>query len=263
MYGIRWEEVSMEVLLRAFAKNYRLYAKILAAIVLFSCAMGFYLHKNAGGADEETILISDAAAEARAGEMPASNAGDDAAAAQADAAETENAAVSETPAIEVAPATIVVDVGGAVQNPTVLILPAGSRVYEALESAGGLLPQADIREINKATVLQDGDRIYIPSKDESAAKTPVPRSAGGGAGPGVTNVATPSGTGNGTEALIDINTADATELQKLSGVGPSTAQKILDYRETQGRFTRIEDIKNVSGIGDKTFEKLKDKITVD
>jgi competence protein ComEA len=113
--------------------------------------------------------------------------------------------------------------------------------------------------------LQDGDRIYIPSREESAAKTPVPASAGGGAGAGVTNAAGSSGSAaaGGAEKPININTADSAELQKLSGVGPSTAQKILDYREAHGPFARIEDIKNVSGIGDKTFEKFKDKIAVD
>ncbi|MDR2771182.1 MAG: helix-hairpin-helix domain-containing protein, partial [Clostridiales Family XIII bacterium] len=172
------------------------------------------------------------------------------------------AAASAAPA----PETIVVDVGGAVQNPAVLILPAGSRVYEALDSAGGLLPQADMSEINRATVLRDGDRIYIPSREEVAAKTPVPQSAGGGAGAGITNAATAGETqaaGGGADGPVNINTADSAELQKLNGVGPSTAQKILEYREAHGRFARIEDIKNVSGIGDKTFEKLKDRLAVD
>jgi competence protein ComEA len=201
-------------------------------------------------------------------------AGTEAATDGADAADPEPGGAAADPdadavaAVAEKPADIVVDVGGAVGNPAVLVLPAGSRVYEALESAGGLLPQADMSEINRAAALKDGDRIYIPSKEETASKTPVPQSAGGGAGPGVTNAAETSGdvaaagTSGAAGAQININTADLQELQKLSGVGPSTAQKILDYRETHGRFGRIEDIKNVSGIGDKTFEKLKEHITV-
>jgi competence protein ComEA len=247
----------MEHVLRGFAKNYRLYIKILAAIVLLSAAIGLYLHRSAGGADEDAILISGGASEETAAGPDVANAGAGGAGTDPDAS---NAVVAE----EEEPAPIVVDVGGAVNNPTVLVLPAGSRVYEALESAGGLLPQADMSEINKAAVLKDGDRIYIPSKDEIAAKAPVPQSAGGGAGTGVTNASETSGVSaaSAAGAQININTADLQELQKLSGVGPSTAQKILDYRETHGRFGSVEDIKNVSGIGDKTFEKLKEHITV-
>jgi competence protein ComEA len=258
----------LERLLRAFARNYKLYAKILAALVLFSCALGLYLHRSAGGAEAGEILITDAADSPEGGETigassaPAENAAADAAKTEPAEASAPDAEASEA---EAAPEMIVVDVGGAVQNRTVLVLPAGSRVYEALEAAGGLLAQADMREINRATVLRDGDRIYIPSKEESAAKTTVPQSAGGGAGAGVTNADTPSGNVAAGEAtgLVNINTADSAELQSLSGVGPSTAQKILDYRAAHGRFARAEDIKNVSGIGDKTFEKLKDRITVD
>jgi competence protein ComEA len=250
----------MERLVRVFTKNHKLYLKLLAALVLFSCAVGLYLHKSAGGANAGEIVISDT----NAADERADTAKETADEATADEAAKETAEADDGGDAPDEIATIVVDVGGAVQNPTVLLLPEGSRVYEALESAGGLLPQADMREINRATVLKDGDRIYIPSREEVAAKTPVPVSAGGGAGTGVTNAATsPAGATVGTAAPININTADSAELQKLSGVGPSTAQKILDYRETHGRFARIEDLKNVSGIGDKTFEKLKDKISVD
>ncbi|MDR2131730.1 MAG: helix-hairpin-helix domain-containing protein [Clostridiales Family XIII bacterium] len=261
-------------LLREFTKNYKLYAKILAGLALLSCATLLYLQRSGAGAGDE-ILISDlsgagTAAEEDAAGAKEAEAADESATAGPGAAGGESsggAPATSAPAEEAAPATIVVDVGGAVSNPTVLILPEGSRVYEALEAAGGLLPQADMREINRATPLKDGDRIYIPSREESAAKTPVPRSAGGGAGAGVTNPASSGasaeGAAAGADAPININTADSTELQRLSGVGPSTAQKILDYREAHGRFARVEDIKNVSGIGDKTFEKLKDKIAVD
>jgi competence protein ComEA len=237
----------------------------LAALVLFSCAVGLYLHRSAGGAQDGVILIGDADAGTPAEEGSSAEDAETAQAAPAAEGGAAEPVAVAPPAAETAPATIVVDVGGAVQTPTVLVLPEDSRVYEALDAAGGLLPQADMREINRATVLRDGDRIYIPSRSESAANASVPQSAGGGAGTGVTNAATSSGgvSEGAPDAPININTADSAALQKLSGVGPSTAQKILDYRETHGRFARIEDIKNVSGIGDKTFEKLKDRITVD
>jgi competence protein ComEA len=254
----------MERLLCAIRRHYKLCAKILAALVLLSCAIGLYRMRSAGGAGAGEILITDASEPQGAGESAAETPPAAEGLAADSAAETRAEASAEAEA-SAAPETIVVDVGGAVQNPTVLVLPAGSRVYEALEFAGGLLSQADMREINRATVLRDGDRIYIPSREESAAKTPVPQSAGGGAGTGLTNAASASGAsaGSGAEKPVNINTAGSAELQTLSGVGPSTAQKILDYREAHGRFARAEDIKNVSGIGDKTFEKLRDKIAVD
>jgi competence protein ComEA len=242
----------MENFPRTLIKNYKLCAKILAAAVLLCSAIGLYLHRNAENSDE--MIVIEAAQDVSESEV-AADAGD------AGAEQSGREEGTETPQQQL---MIVVDVGGAVNNPTVLILPEGSRVYEALESAGGLLPQADIREINKATVLKDGDRIYIPSMDEVVSKTQVPRSVGGGAGTGVTNAVDSSENSGGAEdAPININTADSRELQKLSGVGPSTAQKILDYREANGRFESIEDIKKVSGIGEKTFEKLKDKLAVD
>jgi competence protein ComEA len=240
-------------------KNYKLCIKVLAAVVLFSFAIGLYIHKGAEGSDDMIIIETERDASEDVSKSETLSAADE---------PDETQSVKDGNGEEQTPpqTMIVVDVGGAVTEPTVLILPEGSRVYEALESAGGLLPQADMREINKATVLKDGDRIYIPSKDEVITKTQVPRSAGGGAGTGVTNAAgspEENSAGGADNAPININTADSRELQKLSGVGPSTAQKILDYRETNGRFERIEDIKKVSGIGDKTFEKLKDKLAVD
>jgi competence protein ComEA len=167
------------------------------------------------------------------------------------------AAVSET-------IRIFVDVCGAVRSPAVYELGPGSRVYEAIEAAGGLAEAADIRYINRAAALVDGDRVYIPTAEEVASGEPLPGSAGlvgasSGAAQGGQSAA--NGGSDGT-AQVNINTADATALQTLNGVGPATAQKILDYRDQHGPFAKIEDLKNVSGIGEKTFEKLKDHIRV-
>ena len=148
--------------------------------------------------------------------------------------------------------TIFVDIGGAVKTPMLAELPDGSRVDDAIEAAGGLRQEADMTNINRAEFLVDGQKIYIPSmsldEDGNIIETaPV-------SGVAVTGL-------DGT-AKVNINTADSTQLQTLSGVGPATAQKIIDYRQSNGSFSSIEDIKNVSGIGEKTFEKLKDHITI-
>jgi competence protein ComEA len=166
-------------------------------------------------------------------------------------------------------AAIFVDVCGAVRSPAVYELHGGSRVYEAIEAAGGLTDDADVTYMNRATALTDGDRVYVPTAEEVASGEPLPGSAGlvgaasaaSSGGQGVADGSAGAGGPSGS-SLVNLNTADSAALQTLNGVGPATAQKILDYRDQHGPFAKIEDLKNVSGIGDKTFEKLKDGLCV-
>ena len=151
---------------------------------------------------------------------------------------------------------IYVDIGGAVESPMLAKLPAGSRVEDAVEMAGGLSADADISTINRAEMLVDGQKIYIPKKGEA-----VSVDISSGATTGSTNAAADS-SGPAASSKVNINTADLTMLQTITGVGPATAQKIIDYRTQNGRFNAVEDLKNVSGIGDKTFEKMKDQVLV-
>ena len=165
--------------------------------------------------------------------------------------------------------SIFVDVGGAVNLSGLFVLPAGSRVADAIDAAGGLAEDADVKYINRACLLADGDKLYVPTvsevRDGTAPPTAGQVTAHGGAStaPGG---ASSSYQGASQElsgsALININTAGPEELQKLNGVGPVTAQKIIDYRTKRGGFKSIEDLMNVSGIGAKTFEKLRDYVTV-
>jgi competence protein ComEA len=183
----------------------------------------------------------------------------------ADAQAGQDAAPSDAPGpVEVSAAAVFVDVCGAVESPSVYELAPGSRVYEAIEAAGGLAKDADIRYINRAAALADGDRVYVPTEKETAAGEPLPASAGLVAGQTDAGSGAQAGQGAAStdSAQININTADSAALQTLNGVGPATAQKIIDYRDGNGPFAKIEDLKNVSGIGDKTFEKLKDSICV-
>ena len=152
--------------------------------------------------------------------------------------------------------TIFVDIGGAVKNPMLVELPDGSRVDDAIQAAGGLKQEADMSNINRAEFLLDGQKIYIPSLALDADGNVIENAAAG------TAVSSASGSGSDATGKVNINTADSTQLQTLNGVGPATAQKIIDYRQSNGSFTSVEDIKNVSGIGDKTFEKMKDHITI-
>jgi competence protein ComEA len=153
-------------------------------------------------------------------------------------------------------ATIQVHVAGAVQRPGVYELPAGARVNEAV-SLAGLLPEANPNALNLAAPLNDGQQLIVPRQGEEAAPVnggnpPGSATAGGGVQPGATR----------TGGKININTATLAELDTLPGIGPTLAQRILDYRAQKGPFRTIEDLQNVAGIGPKKFADLKDWITV-
>ena len=145
-------------------------------------------------------------------------------------------------------APLVVQVMGAVPRPGVYEFPEGSRVRDAIDAAGGLLTEADTSAMNLAAPLEDGQQLDIPYV--------------GGAAPAVTAEPAAATQAANAEDLLNINTATVDQLDALPGIGPTTAQKIIDYRTANGPFARIEDIMNVSGIGPATFDKLKDLITV-
>ena len=162
----------------------------------------------------------------------------------------------ESASIEILPAgeteessEIFVHVAGAVQRPGLYKLPSSARVNDALIAAGGLSAKADrqwfSKSVNLAQKLSDGVRLYIPYKGESAI--PIPES----------NLFSDPGASE-SQGKININTASISELDSLPGIGPAYAKRIIDSRP----FAKIEDIMEVEGIGQKTFEKIKDKITV-
>lgn len=152
--------------------------------------------------------------------------------------------------------TIIVDIGGAVATPMVVELPGGARINDAIKAAGGTTKKADLSDVNRAQVLEDGQKIFIPSL--------VDNELGDIGNSNKNSVVKDEGfiSENFVPEKININTANSEQLRTLNGVGPATAEKIIRYRESDGPFKKIEDIKNVDGIGDKTFEKLKDYIVV-
>jgi len=141
---------------------------------------------------------------------------------------------------------IVVHITGAVPRPGVYALPQDARVQDAISAAGGFLADAEKTGINLARILDDGEQLDIPFVEGASLVLPTP-------GPEVIT--------SGSE-LININTASQPELESLPGIGPTTAQKIIAYREANGPFINPEDIINVSGIGPGTYERIKDLITV-
>lgn len=158
---------------------------------------------------------------------------------------------SSEPEVEIIPVensgkNIIVDVSGAVEKPGVYSLPSPSRIKDALISAGGFAPNADknwvSKNLNLAQVVEDGSKIYIPFDNPEE------------------NIL--SQTDDAGENKININTATASQLETLPGIGPSLAEKIISYRNEKGPFQSLQDLKNVSGIGDKLFDNIKNDISL-
>ena len=145
--------------------------------------------------------------------------------------------------------TITVEIKGAVNKPDVYILDENSIINDLIALAGGVTESADLKSINRAKKLQNHEMIYIADKNEESNNSSV-------------SVNTSSGSSSQSEILVDINTATTEQLKTLNGIGDSKAKSIIEYRDQNGGFKSIEEIKNVTGIGDKMFEKVKDKITV-
>ena len=168
---------------------------------------------------------------------------------------------------EMQQAMIYVDVCGAVVNPGVFQLAAGSRVFQAIEAAGGYLPEAALTCVNRAGVLTDGQQLYILTQEEMERQGLDPAEMSG-ASEGQMNGSAGIGQNTGMTAQvqqdnrININTADEAQLTTLTGIGATRAQAIIAYREENGPFAAIEDIMNVQGIKEGTFAKIKDEIVV-
>ncbi|MFM0578429.1 helix-hairpin-helix domain-containing protein [Streptococcus suis] len=149
------------------------------------------------------------------------------------------------------PSQLVVDVKGAVAKPGLYTLEEGSRVNDAVEAAGGLTSQADPKSINLAQKLSDEAVVYVASKDENVSV--------------VSNTTASSAMSQEEKntSLVNLNTATEADLQTISGIGAKRAADIIAYREANGGFKSVDDLNNVSGIGDKTMESIRPYVTVD
>lgn len=201
---------------------------VIAFVVIFT--IGIYIYKEANKDDidynEEEFYISDSSDE------------------------EESEEISED-------VKIMVHVTGCVENTGIVVLSEGDRIIDAIEAAGGEKAEADLNKLNLAYVLKDGDKLYVPSKlDDEEGEEYISDKSGN-------NIVT-EGVGKTMEqnGMININTATKEELITLSGIGEATADKIIAYREENGKFKTIEDLKKVPGIGDAKFENIKDKIMV-
>jgi competence protein ComEA len=142
-------------------------------------------------------------------------------------------------------ATILVDVTGWVRRPGVYEFDAGARVIDGIEAAGGARPGAELEALNLAAPLVDGTQVFVPKQGAAPPSAVSSGSVGGASG-----------------GLVNVNTATAAELEALPGVGEVTAQAIIDYRTENGPFTSVDELLDVTGIGDVTLENLRDLVTV-
>ena len=152
---------------------------------------------------------------------------------------------------------IVIHITGEVKKPGVVKLKQGARIEDVISSAGGLTENADISNVNLAYVVEDGTKIRIPSSDEENNDEQYITTDSG-----KDIVASNGDSESSSNIFVNINTATQTELEQLPGIGTSIAIRIIDYRNKNGKFKAIEDIKNVTGIGESKYEKIKDNIKV-
>lgn len=145
-------------------------------------------------------------------------------------------------------------------RPGVVTLAAGARVSDAIERAGGAGDDADLARLNLARVLGDGERLYVPK----AGETDIPAALGDAAvgAPARAGDGSTDGATGATDAVIDLNSADQAALETLPGIGPGLAGRILAWRDEHGRFSAVEDLLDVSGIGDGRFADLRDRVRV-
>jgi competence protein ComEA len=212
----------------------------IAVLVLIALAAA-HLTSQAGSVD---LLAQDQAGSDEASSDGAG--GEDAAAGSSADPATEGSTAGE-PAAEI----VVVHVSGAVAEPGLVRLEAGSRVDDAVQAAGGAQEDADLAALNLARPLTDGEQIHVPRIGDE----PVPTAGASGTGGGGEPAAAADG-------LVDINTASASELEELPGVGPAIAGRIVQHREINGPFSSVDDLLEVSGIGPATLERIRPQATV-
>lgn len=152
---------------------------------------------------------------------------------------------------------IVIDISGEVINPGVIKLEEGSRIIDAIQMAGGVTNNANLSKVNLAYLLEDAQKIYIPNKNEETSEYVTKENADS-----VISSSNKDKVSNNEKLMVNINTANESDLEKLPGIGPSIAIKIVNYRKENGKFSTIEDIKNVSGIGNSKFNNIKEYIYV-
>lgn len=220
--------------------------KMYIVIVLLAVG-GFYYANRQPAADNSALLSSSQSMEASGQSLQSSS--------------VSSVAASTSSAASAANAEVVCDISGAVKRQGVYRLKNGARLEDLIEKAGGLTKDAQLKAINRSQLLKDQDKIYIPGKGDKVEAAQTANSAATSASASSSSVSS-STSGAASGDLINLNTATAADLQKLNGIGEKKAEQIIAYRQEKGSFKSIDELKEVSGIGDKTFAAIKDQLTI-
>ena len=212
---------------------------------------GFYYANRQPAADNSALLSSSQSMSENSGQSLQSSS-------------VSSVAASASSAASAANAEVVCDISGAVKHQGVYRLKNGARLEDLIEKAGGLTKDAQLQAINRSQLLKDQDKVYILGKGDKteAAQTANSAAASSPSASASASSVSSSASGAASGDLINLNTATASDLQKLNGIGEKKAEQIIAYRQEKGSFKSIDELKEVSGIGDKTFAAIKDQLTI-
>ena len=228
---------------------------IISIILLIILAVGFIIYILAGNSSEYSALDLENDAVVESGEDVDNGQENSMQSADNTNVTDDGNDIDNTNQVTEEVVEIAVHITGEVKKQGLIYLKEGSRVADAIEKAGGETENADLSQINLAYVLQDGQKIYVPNKNEKISQYITGNSGNNGTEEN-------NNINSKEDKKVNINTANQSELDSLPGIGPSIAQKIIDYREENGNFKTIEELQNVKGIGDAKYEEIKDRVTV-
>ena len=224
----------------AYVKDNRLFVSVIAVLMVIFCFF-LWMTCGAGNSMEAETSYTDVTALSTSSSKQSSQ------------SFSEASSRSKTEGSEKVKSKVTVDVKGAVVNPGVYTLKAGARVTDVIQEAGGMTEDADAKSVNLAASLSDEEVIYVANKDENVSV--LDQTSTG-------QVSDKGGQAVSKDGKINLNTATSEQLQTISGIGAKRAEDIIAYRESHGGFQSVDDLKNVSGIGDKTLDKIRESLYV-
>ena len=238
--NISIKENSVKEKILAYVKDNRLFVSVIAVLMVIFCFF-LWMTCGAGNSMEAETSYTDVTALSTSSSKQRSQ------------SLSEASSQSKTEGSEKVKSKVTVDVKGAVVNPGVYTLKAGARVTDVIQEAGGMTEDADAKSVNLAASLSDEEVIYVANKDENVS---VLDQTGTG------QVSDKGGQAVSKDGKINLNTATSEQLQTISGIGAKRAEDVIAYRESHGGFQSVDDLKNVSGIGDKTLDKIRESLYV-